>query len=153
MPGRQGHNSLHSGTVIRHTPYACDVIAPELGGFFYKPGRPGKGQESLKRWLKILPTANDQIVALAVQGYEIHPALTRYGSDAKTRVGFPIADSQGEFGFTPHWRVNKIEGGRIEVLLLQEMLEQETTAGAFLACDQTYSTVLHVRQIAHVVGV
>src|SRR5215813_4151279 len=96
MPGRPGHNSLHSGTVIRHTPYACDVIAPELDGFFYKPGRPGKGQESLKRWLKILPTANDQIVALAVQGDEIHPALTCYGSDTKTRVGFPIADSQGE---------------------------------------------------------
>ena len=110
-----------------------DVIASKLGGFLHKPCRPGKRQKPLKRWLKILPTAHDKVVALAVEGHEIHPALTRHGSDAKTSVGFAVADSQGEFGLTPHWRVNKMEGGRIKVLLPQEMLKQETTAGALLA--------------------
>src|SRR5262249_30149777 len=71
----------------------------------------------------------------------------------KARVGFPIADSQGEFGLTPHRWGNEVEGGRIKVLLSQEMLEQETTAGAFLARYQTYSTVLHVRQVANVVRI
>ena len=72
-PGRVAHNSPRSGTVIRYMANARDVIAPKLGGFFHKPCRPGKGQEPLKRWLKILPTAHDKVVALAVQWHEIHP--------------------------------------------------------------------------------
>jgi hypothetical protein len=132
---------------------ACDVIAPEFSSFLRKPRGPSKGQEPLKRWLKILPAANDKIVALSVEGHEIHPALTRHSSYAKASIGFPIADSQSEFGLTPHWRANKVEGGRVKMLLPQEMLEQETTAGAFLACDQTYSTILHVRQVVNVVRV
>src|SRR6266849_6324301 len=115
---------------------ARDVISTELGSFFYKPGRPSKGQEPLERWLKILPTANHQVVALAVEWHEIHPALTCHGSDAKASICFPISDSQGEFGLTPHRQANKVEGSRIKVLLLQEMLEQETTSGAFLSCYQ-----------------
>src|SRR5437879_12727407 len=99
-----------------------DVIAPKLGGFFHKPSCPGKGQEPLKRWLKILPTANHKVVALAVEWHEIHTALTRHGSNAKANVRFPIPHSQGEFGLTPHRRANKVEGGRIKGLLLQEML-------------------------------
>jgi hypothetical protein len=142
MPARLAHNSPRSGTVIRHLPNARDVIAPELGGFLHKSGRPRKGQEPLKRWFKILPTANDKVITLAVQWHEIHPALTRHGRDAKASVGFPIADSQGEFGLTPHWRANKMEGARIEVLLPQELREQETTAGTFLARHQADSTVL-----------
>src|SRR5438132_14299171 len=117
MPARVVHNSPRSGTVIRHTPHARDVIAPKLGGFFHKPACPGKGQEPLKRWLKILPTANDDIVALAVQWHEIHPTLTRHSSNTKASVGFPVADSQGEFGLTPHWRANKLEGSRVKLLL------------------------------------
>src|SRR6266581_7230862 len=152
-PGRVVHNSPRSGAVIRHTPHARDVIAPKLGGFFHKPACPGKGQEPLKRWLKILPTTNNKVVALAVQWHEIHQALTRHSGDAEASISFPVADSQGEFGLIPHWRANNMEGGRIEVLLPQEMLEQETTAGAFLACYQTYSTVLHVRQVVNVVRV
>src|SRR6266851_979032 len=151
--GRLAHNSPHSGTVICHMTNARDVIAPELSGFFHKPDRPGKGQEPLKWWLKILPTANDKVVALAAEWHEIHPALTRHCSDAKASIGFPIADSQGEFGLTPYRRAKKVEGGRIEVLLPQEMLEQETTAGAFLACDQAYSTVVHVHQVSNVVRI
>jgi hypothetical protein len=111
------------------------------------------GQEPLKRWLKILPTANDKVVALAVEWHEIHPALTRHSSDAKASVGFPVADSQGEFGLTPYRRANTMEAGRIKMLLPQEMLEQETTVGAFLARYQAYSAVLHVRQVSNVVRV
>ena len=77
------------------------------------------------------------------------PALTRHGSNAKASIGFAVADSQGEFGLTPYRRANKVECGRIKMLLPQEMLEQETTAGALLA----YSTILHVRQVVNVVGV
>src|SRR5262245_52625747 len=153
MPARLAHNSACSGTVIRHMTNTRDVIAPQLGGFFYKPSRPGKGQEPLKRWLKILPTANDKVVTLAVQWHEIYPALARHGSDTKASIGFPVADSQGEFGLTPHWRANKMQDGRVKMLLPQEMLEQETTAGAFLACHQAYSTMLHVRQVANAVRV
>src|SRR5262249_44118751 len=143
MLGRLAHNRPCSGTVIRYMANAGDVIASELGSFFHKPSGPGKGQELLKRWLKILPTANDKIVALAVQWHEIHPALPCSGSDAEASVSFPIADSQGEFGLTPHWWANGVEGGRIEVLLPQEMLEQETTTGAFLARYQAYNPILH----------
>jgi hypothetical protein len=89
-------------------PNARDVISSELGSFFYKPGRPSKGQEPLKRWLKILPTANDKVVALAVQWHEIHSALTCHGCDAKTNVRFPIADSESEFGLIPHRRSNEV---------------------------------------------
>ena len=65
---------------------ARDVIAPQLDGFFYKPSGPCKGQEPLKRWLKILPTANDKVIAFTVQWHEIHPALTRHSSDAKASI-------------------------------------------------------------------
>src|SRR2546430_16749554 len=82
MLGRPAHNSPCSGTVIRHMANAGDVIAAELGSFFYKPGCPGKDQELLKRWLKILPTANDKVIAFTVERHEIHPALTRHSSDA-----------------------------------------------------------------------
>jgi hypothetical protein len=68
-----------------------------------------------------------------VQWHEIHPALTRHSSDAKASVGFPIADSQGKFGLTPYRWANKVEGSRVKMLLSQELLEQETTAGTFLA--------------------
>ena len=88
-----------------------------------------------------------------MQRHEIHPTLTRHSGDAEASIGFPVADSQGEFGLTPHWRANKMEGGRIEMPLAQEMLEQETTAGAFLARYQTYSTVLHVRQAVNAMRV
>src|SRR5262249_48167748 len=116
--------------------------ASELGSLFHKPACPGKGQELLKRWLKILPTANDKVIAFAVQWHEIHPALTRHGSDAKASVGLAIAHSQRQVGLTPHWWANEVEGGRIEVLLSQEVLEQETTAGAFLTRYQADGTVL-----------
>ena len=109
-----------------------NVIAPELGGFFPKGGRSGKGQEPLKWGLKILPTANNKIIALAVQGHKIHPTLPRHSRNTKASLCFAIADSQGKFSLTPHRRSNEVEGGRIKVLLSQEMLEQETTAGTFL---------------------
>src|SRR4030095_10103638 len=122
MLGRLAHNSPCSGTVIRHMASTGDVIASELGSFFHKPACPGKGQELLKRWLKILPTANDKVIAFTVQRHETHPALTRHSSDAKASIRFPIADSQREVGLTPHWWANEVEGSRVEVLLSQEVL-------------------------------
>src|SRR5215475_14439763 len=78
MLGRLAHNSPCSGAVIRHMANAGDVIASEPGSFFHKPSCSGKGQELLKRWLKIPPTAHNKVGAFAVQWHEIHPALTRH---------------------------------------------------------------------------
>jgi hypothetical protein len=54
----------------------------------------GEGQELLKGWLKIIPTADGDIITLALQRHEIETALACHGSDAEADIGLSILDRQ-----------------------------------------------------------
>src|SRR5919197_3045748 len=113
-----------SRAVIRDPPQARNVVALQLRGPLRKACRVGEAQESLEGWLKIIPTADGDVVAFALQRHEIETALTCHGGDAEADIRFAILDRQGDLGLAAGRRHGAIEVGGVDPMGLQQVEEE-----------------------------